>query len=100
MDAVTEFKVQIDTGSTDLWVNPSAQKIQTTQKTDVVVSEVYGKGNVTGNVAFAQLEVGGFTVPNQGKCALPSCALADIDLPSFTSAFLLPTDVCFVEVWL
>ena len=67
----TEITVQVDTGSTDLWVSASSgQNISLVNTTDIVISETYGIGNNTGHIQFAELEFAGFMVPSQGKSFL------------------------------
>lgn len=57
----------MDTGSSDLWVvaNPG-QQIQLTATSTLPLTDSYGQGQVSGNIDFADVEVGGFTVPGQG----------------------------------
>ena len=67
LTSFAEFLVQLDTGSSDLWVNASVQPIpDATILQSVVVSNVYGDGsNYTGPVAFADVQFHGFEVQNQ-----------------------------------
>ena len=63
----TDFTVNLDTGSTDLWVNTTGRTIQLTNTTDLEVTIEYGKGSVAGNIDCAELMIGDFTIPSQGK---------------------------------
>lgn len=82
----------LDTGSTDLWIDPSGLDIQYTNTTDLIATEIYGKGMVVGPIAFAELKVGDFVLPSQGMSFSPfSRALTK--LPS-TVAFVNATQVC------
>lgn len=67
------FPVQLDTGSSDLWVSGLAtQNIHSSGQLNDnnLVEIVYGVGNVFGNVMFADIEFGGFTIQNQGTKSL------------------------------
>ena len=62
------FTVQIDTGSTDLWVLPAnPQSVQLTQTTNIPLVESYGIGQANGTIEFAEVEFSGFTIPSQGN---------------------------------
>ncbi|KAL0957926.1 hypothetical protein HGRIS_000107 [Hohenbuehelia grisea] len=61
-----EFAVQVDTGSSDLWIKGSSLKsTRITSTTKVPANITYGKGTVAGPVSFADLTLGGFTVRSQ-----------------------------------
>lgn len=62
-----QYQVQLDTGSSDLWVNATLQpQPKATIMEGVVVSNVYGDGsNYTGPVAFADVQFHGYEVKNQ-----------------------------------
>lgn len=69
MCKITAFPVQLDTGSSDLWVSGvNTSNIETSGQPDntLFVEMDYGSGSASGNAFFATLEVGGLTVPNQG----------------------------------
>ncbi|KAJ8515648.1 hypothetical protein ONZ45_g6936 [Pleurotus djamor] len=55
--------VILDTGSADLWVqHPQVQTVQTTTLTGTLN---YAVGSVAGPIAYAPLEVAGFSIPSQ-----------------------------------
>ena len=58
--------VLLDTGSTDLWIDPTGLDIRFTNTTDIITQEAYGIGAVQGRIAFAELKVGDFVIPSQG----------------------------------
>lgn len=62
-----KYQVQLDTGSSDLWVNATLQPApQASIMQSVVVSNVYGDGsNYTGPVAFTDVQFHGYEVKNQ-----------------------------------
>ncbi|KAI0633781.1 acid protease [Trametes polyzona] len=60
-----EFTVLIDTGSTDLWINPRGRTIALTNTTHLPVNEAYGRGFIQGTLQFAELRVGEYVVPSQ-----------------------------------
>ncbi|KAI9059166.1 acid protease [Trametes sanguinea] len=59
------FTVVIDTGSTDLWVDARGLNIQLSNNTDIPINFTYAMGGVSGNIAFADLQIGPYTIPNQ-----------------------------------
>ncbi|KAF7793493.1 hypothetical protein EIP86_004605 [Pleurotus ostreatoroseus] len=62
------FPVQLDTGSSDLWVSgANTSNIETNDQPDnpLFVEMDYGSGSASGNVFVATLEVGGLAVRNQ-----------------------------------
>ncbi|KAI0644417.1 acid protease [Trametes meyenii] len=59
------FTVILDTGSTDLWVDASGLNLHPTNVTDLNVDFSYAVGEVEGNIAFADLQIGPYFVPNQ-----------------------------------
>lgn len=58
--------MQLDTGSTDLWVLAPEGSIKTTNVTDIEAPLAYGTGNLTGHITFADFQLGPYKVPNQG----------------------------------
>ena len=62
--------MQIDTGSTDLWIYQPGHTFNLTNSTDVLAQEGYGEGGVIGHVVFADLELGSYSVANQGRFLL------------------------------
>ncbi|KAH9912981.1 aspartic peptidase domain-containing protein [Epithele typhae] len=59
------FIVQLDTGSSDLWLNTTGRNVQFTNTTDLNITESYGKGSASGWLSFADMTIGDFSVPNQ-----------------------------------
>lgn len=68
---LSDFTVQLDTGSSDLWLNTAGREFQVTNTSDVMAVETFGLGQAQGNVAFAQLQIGDFTIESQGASCLP-----------------------------
>ena len=62
------FTVQLDTGSTDLWVDGRGRNIKLTNSTNIAVTETYGMGSTSGTIAFADVRLEGFHVASQGMC--------------------------------
>jgi len=71
-----DLPVQIDTGSTDLWVYAPSD-IKVNNETDIEVTESYGKGHAKGPIAFADIELGKYHIQNQGE-VIPMCFCLNI----------------------
>lgn len=57
--------MQLDSGSTDLWVqSPVALKL--TNDSGLVTGVKYGTGEISGPIQFAELKIGEYTIPSQG----------------------------------
>lgn len=67
---LTDFTVLLDTGSSDLWLNIAGRGIELTNTSNLEALEGYGKGQVQGNIAFAELRIGDFTIESQGASNL------------------------------
>ncbi|KAJ7434875.1 aspartic peptidase domain-containing protein [Mycena latifolia] len=67
MIAETPVYVLLDTGSTDIWVNPPAGLSGPFTDTGVAAKLAYGDGSsfVNGTIGLGQVEFAGFTVPAQ-----------------------------------
>ncbi|CCL98604.1 uncharacterized protein FIBRA_00606 [Fibroporia radiculosa] len=57
--------IQLDSGSSDLWVNVSSGQIEFSNVTNITTSQSYGLGSVTGPLTFANVAIGPHFVPNQ-----------------------------------
>ena len=69
------FTCQIDTGSSDILViPPDGQPVKTVNHTEVAVGVTYAdESGVSGFIDFAELAVGGYTIPSQGmSCTITS----------------------------
>lgn len=62
----TDFRVELDTGSSDLWVYPNATPVQLTNSTNLNATLTYAQGEMSGTILFATVEFGGYTIPSQG----------------------------------
>ncbi|KAI0792121.1 aspartic peptidase domain-containing protein [Abortiporus biennis] len=61
----TEFTVNLDTGSVDLWVYPNATKLKNVNSTTARASINYALGFASGQVAFAEVQLGSYRIPQQ-----------------------------------
>ncbi len=60
-----QFPIQLDTGSSDVWVQlPPGVNVKNT--TNLTTELTFGIGQVDGNIAFADMQLGPHTVPSQG----------------------------------
>ncbi|GJE84392.1 A1 family peptidase [Phanerochaete sordida] len=60
-----DYQVQLDTGSSDLWVKGPTSPLPGAQTTDTTYNLTYGIGWAYGHVAYAPVEFAGITVPSQ-----------------------------------
>lgn len=84
MSYPTDFKVIVDTGSSDLWLDLQGLDIPLTNTTDLIVDTQYAIGDVKGNVLFAELRLGQYVIPSQGNCV-------SFHLRLSTSILILPS---------
>lgn len=70
------FIVQMDTGSSDLWVYSPGTTLNLTNTTDITTTESYGQGVAEGTIVFGEFKLGGFTVPSQGELIVLSSVFA------------------------
>ncbi|KAM5542840.1 hypothetical protein V8D89_003504 [Ganoderma adspersum] len=73
------FTVQLDTGSSDLWIHTAGHPVHFTNTTDLVTSETYGENHVEGKINFADLKIGELTVERQAFVHV----VADADVHGF-----------------
>ncbi len=69
-----DLTLNLDTGSSDLVVILQGRDINLTNSTNVQTGEAFGVGQAIGNVAFADLQLGDFTIQSQGTL-FPSTSL-------------------------
>lgn len=62
----SDLTVILDTGSFDLLVDTGGLPPHLTNTTDIQASEEFGSGSALGNVDFAELQLGDFTIHSQG----------------------------------
>ncbi|TBU55658.1 acid protease [Dichomitus squalens] len=60
-----DFTVQLDTGSTDLWVDARGRNVKLTNSTTITANETYGQGSASGTINYAELTVGDYVVASQ-----------------------------------
>ncbi|OSD03925.1 acid protease [Trametes coccinea BRFM310] len=61
----TSFLVQLDTGSSDLWLNLNGQDIDLVATSNIPAQIQYGSGGVSGNVQFADVQLGDLVIESQ-----------------------------------
>ncbi|CAL1714604.1 unnamed protein product [Somion occarium] len=59
-----EFPIQLDTGSSDLWIKPPFN-VTFTNQTNIQANLTFGIGAVSGNIAFADVSLGPYHVNSQ-----------------------------------
>ncbi|EJD01502.1 acid protease [Fomitiporia mediterranea MF3/22] len=63
--AGTEYLVQLDTGSSDLWVKDASFPMSNASQTSLQLNLTYGIGWAFGNITTAEVEFAGVTFPKQ-----------------------------------
>ncbi|RPD63822.1 acid protease [Lentinus tigrinus ALCF2SS1-6] len=76
-----KFIVNLDTGSTDLWVYAPGKEIKFTNTTDLHAQLHYGVGEVNGTIKFAEVQIGDFTIKNQAF--IIATEVKDLDLTDY-----------------
>ncbi|KAK7470653.1 hypothetical protein VKT23_002076 [Stygiomarasmius scandens] len=61
----TEYEVQLDTGSSDLWIQGATFPLPNASPTSIAYNVTYGIGWAFGNVSYATVEFAGITVDSQ-----------------------------------
>lgn len=62
-----DFRVLLDTGSSDLWVYSPNRPLTILNDSHVATNASYGTGSVSGTIHFAELRFGEFVIPSQGE---------------------------------
>ncbi|KAI0343282.1 acid protease [Trametopsis cervina] len=57
------FPIQLDSGSSDLWIKRDGLNVTSTS--NLTASLTFGIGEVSGNISFAEMEIGPHTIPSQ-----------------------------------
>ncbi|KAL5487670.1 hypothetical protein ACEPAI_5778 [Sanghuangporus weigelae] len=61
----TEYIVQLDTGSSDLWIKGDSSPLPNVSSTTTPFNLTYGIGWAYGNISTAEIEFAGITIPRQ-----------------------------------
>ncbi|KAI0832488.1 acid protease [Trametes gibbosa] len=61
----TDYPLQLDTGSSDLWVKGKSSPLPHSNQTSLTLSLTYGVGETSGYISYTSVEFAGITVPNQ-----------------------------------
>ncbi|KAI1783153.1 acid protease [Ganoderma leucocontextum] len=87
------FTVQLDTGSSDLWLHTAGRPVQLTNTTNLVTSETYGPHHVEGKIQFADLRIGELTVERQAFLQVSDSDVHGFDLTSYDGILGMAFDV-------
>ncbi|KAI1783139.1 acid protease [Ganoderma leucocontextum] len=87
------FTVQLDTGSSDLWLHTAGRPVQLTNTTDLVTSETYGQRHVEGKIKFADLQIGELTIERQAFLHVTDSDAHGFDLTSYDGIMGMAFDV-------
>ncbi|KAI1796319.1 acid protease [Ganoderma leucocontextum] len=61
----TEYPLQLDTGSSDLWVKGATSPLPNANQTALTLNVTYGIGSTYGHISYTSVEFAGIKVPNQ-----------------------------------
>ncbi|KAM5532274.1 hypothetical protein V8D89_014032 [Ganoderma adspersum] len=61
----TEYPLQLDTGSSDLWVKGASSPLPNTNQTALTLNVTYGIGSTYGHISYTSVEFAGINVPKQ-----------------------------------
>ncbi|RDX55693.1 acid protease [Lentinus brumalis] len=61
----TEYPLQLDTGSSDLWVKGATSPLPNANSTALTLNITYGIGSTYGHISYTPVEFAGISVPNQ-----------------------------------
>ncbi|TBU33278.1 acid protease [Dichomitus squalens] len=61
----TEYPLQLDTGSSDLWVKGASSPLPNANQTALTLNVTYGIGSTYGHISYTAVEFAGINVPKQ-----------------------------------
>ena len=64
-----EFRLLLDTGSSDLWVKTPQTPLKVLNDSGISTNISYVKGFISGPIQFAEVKLGQYTIPSQGESA-------------------------------
>ncbi|KAI9467080.1 acid protease [Lactarius psammicola] len=73
------YRVQIDTGSSDLWIKGSTSPLPNTNQTSTTYNLTYGIGWAYGHISYSAVQFAGISVPNQAFLDVSSAQNPTID---------------------
>ncbi|KAH9045336.1 acid protease [Lactarius pseudohatsudake] len=73
------YSVQIDTGSSDLWIKGSTSPLPNTNQTSTTYNLTYGLGWAYGHISYSAVQFAGISVPNQAFLDVSSAQNPTLD---------------------
>ncbi|KAH9077103.1 acid protease [Lactarius deliciosus] len=74
-----DYSVQIDTGSSDLWIKGSTSPLPNTNQTSTTYNLTYGLGWAYGHISYSAVQFAGISVPNQAFLDVSSAQNPTLD---------------------